>query len=124
MRTAPLLAAAAAAFALAAAGCGVGSSDEGAVSETAETYLSALADGDFALACAQLAPSARPAGDCAAGVRASAAGMGRDRFAADADGKSQLEVDGDAATVTLPSGATLRLARVGEAWLVSTPYPG
>jgi hypothetical protein len=124
MRNAPLLAAAAAALAVVATGCGVGSSDEGAVSDTTSTYLSALADGDYALACEQLAQSARPSGDCATGVRASVAGIPRETFAEDADGKSKIDVDDDVATVTLSSGTTLRLARVGGAWLVSSPYTG
>ena len=42
-------------------GCGVGStSNEGKVSKTASTYLSALADGDTAEACAS-SPAAREA---------------------------------------------------------------
>lgn len=124
MHNAPLLAAAAAALVVVATGCGVGSSDEGGVSDTTGTYLSALADGDYTLACEQLAQSAHPAGVCATGVRASVAGIPRETFADEAGGKSEIDVDGDIATVTLPSGKTLRLARVGEAWLVSSPYPG
>ena len=124
MRNAPLLAAAAAALAVVATGCGVGSSDEGGVSATTGTYLSALGAGDYALACKQLAQSARPSGDCATGLRASVAGIPRGTFADDADEKSEIDVDGDVATVTLSSGKTLRLARIAGAWLVSSPYTG
>ena len=42
-------------LAVAAAGCGVGpATNEEKISKTASTYLSALADGDAATACAQL----------------------------------------------------------------------
>ena len=114
--------AAAAALALLATGCGVGATDEGEVSATTGRYLSALADGDYAKACVELAEAARPAGDCPDGVASSVSGIPADTIAADDDGKSELAVDGDAATVTFESGRTIELARIGETWLVTSPY--
>ena len=119
-----LAAAAAATVALFAAGCGVGSSHEGEVSETVTTYLTALAVGDYDAACEQLAGAAKPEGDCAAKLEASVAGISPGEFSDDADGKAGIEIDGDAATVTLESGTTLELALVRGAWLVSSPYAG
>ena len=119
-----LAAAAAATVALFAAGCGVGSTDEGKVSETVTTYLTALAAGDYGAACEQLAGSAKPEGDCPSTLEASIAGISSDELSDDAEGRSGIEVDGDAATVTLESGTTLELALVRGAWLVSSPYTG
>ena len=56
------------------------------------------------------------------GVESSVSGIPTDAIAADADGKAELDVDDDAATVTLESGTTIELARVGDAWLVTSPY--
>jgi hypothetical protein len=119
-----LAAAAAATVALFAAGCGVGSTDEGKISETVTDYLTALAVGDYGAACEQLAGTAKPEGDCPARVEASIAGVSPGEFSDDAEGRSEIDVDGDAATVTLESGTTLELARVRGAWLVSSPYTG
>jgi hypothetical protein len=112
------------ALALVAAGCGVGSTDEGEVSATSSTYMSALADGDYALACEQLTEAARPAGDCAAAVETSVEGVSREAIDDDVDGKMTIDVDGAEATVTLESGRTLRLARVAGSWLISSGYGG
>ena len=119
-----LTAAAAATVALFAAGCGVGSTDEGKISETVTTYLTALAVGDYGAACEQLAGTAKPEGDCPARVEASVAGVPPGELSDDAEGEAEIEVDGDAATVTLESGTTLELALVRGAWLVSSPYAG
>ena len=119
-----LAAAAAVAVALLVAGCGVGSTNEGKVSETVTVYLTALAAGDYAAACEQLAGVAEPEGECAAKLEASVAGISPGEFSDDADGRSEIEIDGDAATVTLESGTTLELALVGGSWLVSSPYAG
>jgi hypothetical protein len=119
-----LAAAAAGTVALFAAGCGVGSTDEGKISETVTTYLTALAVGDYGTACEQLAGTAKPGGDCPARVEASVAGVPPGELSDDAEGKAGIEVDGDAATVTLESGTTLELALVRGAWLVSSPYAG
>lgn len=119
-----LAAAAAGTVALFAAGCGVGSTDEGKISETVTTYLTALAAGDYGAACEQLAGTAKPEGDCPARVEASVAGVPPGELSDDAEGKAGIEVDGDAATVTLESGTTLELALVRGAWLVSSPYAG
>ena len=116
--------AAAATVALFAAGCGVGSTNEGKISDTVTTYLTALAVGDYGAACEQLAGTARPEGDCPAEVEASIAGISPGELSDDAEGRSGIEVEGDAATVTLESGTTLELARVRGAWLVSSPYTG
>ena len=109
-------------LALFAAGCGVGSTDEGKISETVTTYLTALAVGDYGTACEQLAGTAKPEGDCPARVEASVAGVPPGELSDDAEGKAGIEVDGNAATVTLESGTTLELALVRGAWLVSSPY--
>ena len=119
-----LAAAAAATVALFAAGCGVGSTHEGEISETVTRYLTALAVGDYGAACEQLAGTAKPESDCAAKVEASIAGVSPGELSDDAEGRSGIEVDGDAATVTLESGTTLELALVRGAWLVSSPYAG
>jgi len=119
-----LAAAVAAAVALLVAGCGVGSTDEGKVSETVTVYLTALAARDYDAACEQLAGVAKPQGDCPAKLEASVAGIAPGEFSDDADGRTGIEIDGDAATVMLESGTTLRLALVGGAWLVSGPYAG
>ena len=119
-----LAAAAAGTVALFAAGCGVGSTDEGKISETVTTYLTALAVGDYGTACEQLAGTAKPEGDCPGRVEASVAGVPPGELSDDAEGKAGIEVDGDAATVTLESGTTLELALVRGAWLVSSPYAG
>ena len=119
-----LAAAAAGTVALFAAGCGVGSTDEGKISETVTTYLTALAVGDYGAACEQLAGTAKPEGDCPARVEASVAGVPPGELSDDAEGKAGIEVDGDAATVTLESGTTLELTLVRGAWLVSSPYAG
>ena len=119
-----LAAAAAGTVALFAAGCGVGSTDEGKISETVTKYLTALAVGDYGAACEQLAGTAKPEGDCPARVEASVAGVPPGELSDDAEGKAGIEVDGDAATVTLESGTTLELALVRGAWLVSSPYAG
>ena len=119
-----LAVAAAATVAIFAAGCGVGATDEGKVSETVTTYLTALAVGDYSAACEQLAGTAKPQGDCPAEVEASVAGLSPGELSDDAEGSSGIEVDGDAATVTLESGTTLELALVRGTWLVSSPYAG
>ena len=119
-----LAAAAAVTVALLAGGCGVGSTDEGKVSETVTVYLTALAVGDYDVACKQLARVAKPEGACAAELEASVAGISPGELSDDADGKARIEVDGDAATATLESGTTLELALVRGAWLVSSNYAG
>ena len=112
------------ALALLVAGCGVGSTDDGEVAATTGTYLSALVDADYELACEQLAPAARPEGDCATAVERSVQEISRDAIREDADGKTTVEVSGDEATVTLESGRTLELAKTGGTWLVESGYEG
>ena len=68
--------------------------------------------------------SGKPEGDCPAKLEASVAGIAPGEFSDDAGGRAGIEIDGDAATVTLESGTTLRLALVGGAWLVRAPYAG
>ena len=118
------LAAAAVALLLVTGGCGVGSTDSGAVADATGDYLTALADGDYSAACNELAPEAKPAGACPAGVEASVADIPAGQISDDNDGKISIELDGDAATVTLESGTTLELTSVAGAWLVSSPYGG
>jgi hypothetical protein len=115
---------AAAAAVVVTAGCGVGTSDEGRVAAVTGDYLTALADGDYAAACSALAPAAKPEGDCAEGVAASLADIRADAIAADDEGKIEIDVHGESATVTLESGATLQLVRTGGEWLVTEPYGG
>jgi hypothetical protein len=116
------LAAAAAALVLLTTACGAGSTDEGQVAAVAGDYLTSLADGDYNAACAQLAPEAKPADGCPAGVEASVADVPAGRISEDNDGKISVDVDGNAATVTLESGTTLELTQVAGTWLVSSPY--
>jgi hypothetical protein len=114
--------AATAALAVLTAGCGIGSADESKIAEVTGDYLTALADGDYAAACAELAPDAKPEGDCPAGVRASMSGIAAGEISDDNDGKLTLDVQGGSATARLESGATVELSRIAGEWLVSSPY--
>ena len=108
------LAAAAALLLLLATGCGVGSTDEGAAAKVTGDYLSALADGDYAAACAALAPAAMPDGDCPARVEASVADVPAEEISDDKNGELSLDVDGETAVATFESGATVELSRIAR----------
>lgn len=117
-----VLAAALAAAVLLLAGCGVGEAGaEGEVSETADTYLRALAEGDFATACAQLTPEVTAElGDCEDELEPVATRVGADRLDAAADRGVEIEVEGDRASAGIRHlRARLHLSRVGGAWRIA-----
>jgi hypothetical protein len=116
------LAACLAAVLLVAAGCGVGSSDEGDISAATQGYLEDLADGDFGAACERLVEPAQTAG-CAGELERAAARQPQGAIEDRADGKSEIAVDGDAATVALEGGGTLELERTASGWRIASGYP-
>jgi hypothetical protein len=105
-------------------GCGVGpATDEEKISETATTYLRALADGDTAKACAQLTPRAR--GErCEQTIGGRLSGLDPDSLKNAADASIGIDVDGDTATARLsePEGARFLLAKVGDEWRIDSGY--
>ena len=105
-------------------GCGVGStSNEGKVSKTASTYLSALADGGTAEACAQLTRRAR--GErCEQGMKERLSRLESEALTRAADGSLDIDVDGDTATARLsePEGVRFLLAKVGAEWRIDSGY--
>jgi hypothetical protein len=116
------LAASLAAVLLLATGCGVGSSDEGEVSAATQAYLENLADGDFAAACERLVEPAQT-GDCASELERAALRQPRGAIDDRIDGRSEIEVDGDVATVGLEGGGTLELERTASGWRIASGYP-
>jgi hypothetical protein len=110
-------------FAITLTGCGVGAaSPEMKVSETTDDYLRALAAGDTAKACAQLAPTAKRqlAGDCGAAMKQIASHVGAGRLTDAADDGLELDVAEFSARVTVPAlnNARLVLVRSGERWRI------
>jgi hypothetical protein len=104
--------------------CGVGSADEGEISDAADTYLRSLASGDTAAACEQLTASARTDldGGCEAALRGIAARVGSERLEAAADAGIDIEIEIDGATgsaVVRELDARLRLVAVGDDWRIS-----
>lgn len=115
-------------------GCG-GGSEEGAVGETIETYLSALARGDGQEACDQLTGSqARTmfegavvqlpelqATSCADALSKLSGSLGGEEKAALEDAEAtNIEVHGDSASAEIVGGTnTATLAQVGDRWLIS-----
>lgn len=116
-----------AAAALLLAGCGIGEpTTEGKVSETADTYLRAVANGDTEKACAQLTAAARAALDdsCASMMKALASRVGREALTDAADGGVEIDVDGGHASARIRNleGASLALVADGREWLIADGY--
>ena len=111
-------------LAVAAAGCGVGSAtDEEKISKTASTYLSALADGDAATACAQLTARARgEACDQAMKERLPRLDPGMLKEAA--DDSMDIDIDGNRASASLsePPGARFLLVKTSDEWRIDSGY--
>jgi hypothetical protein len=106
------------------AGCGLGPpTDEEMISETATTYLRALADGDTVKACAQLTPRAQ-GGHCDQAIKERLSRFEPDALKNAADASTDIDVDGDRATAGLsePEGARFLLAKVGGAWRIDFGY--
>jgi hypothetical protein len=112
------------ALAVAAAGCGVGpATNEEKISKTASTYLSALADGDTATACAQLTPRARgEACDQAMKERLPRLDPGVLKEAA--DDSMDIDIDGNRASASLsePQGARFLLVQRNDVWRIDSGY--
>jgi hypothetical protein len=112
------------ALAVAAAGCGVGpATNEEKISKTASTYLSALADGDTAAACAQLTPRARgEACDQAMKERLPRLDPGMLKEAA--DDSMDIDIDGNRASAGLsePPGARFLLVKTSDEWRIDSGY--
>jgi hypothetical protein len=122
-----LIASLAAAAALLLAGCGIGGpTAEGKVSETADRYLRAVADGDTEKACAQLTAEARAAldGSCRSAMEALASRVGREALSDAADGGVEIDVDGGRASARIRNleGARLALVAAGREWLIADGY--
>lgn len=113
-------------LAISLAGCGVGTSPEAKVSEATDDYLRALAAGDTAKACAQLAPAAKQQldGDCNAAMRQIARSVGPQRLMDAAEEGVDLDVAEFSARVTVPAldDARLVLVRSGERWRISDGF--
>ena len=111
-------------FAVAAAGCGVGpATNEEKISKTASTYLSALADGDAATACAQLTPRARGEA-CDQAMRQRLPRLDPDVLKAAADDSMNIDVDGNRASAGLsePPGARFLLVKTDGEWRIDSGY--
>ncbi len=111
-------------LAAALTGCGVGNAtDEEKINKTASTYLSALADGDTAKACAQLTSRAR--GErCEPAMKERLPRLDTDALKDAADGSIDVDIDDDRATAGLsePEGARFLLAKVGAEWRIDSGY--
>jgi pimeloyl-ACP methyl ester carboxylesterase len=111
-------------LALALTGCGIGpAGDKEKISETATTYLRALADGDTAKACAQLTRHAR--GDqCQVATKQRLARLEPEALKNAADGSLDIDVHGKTATAGLPEpdGARFVLAKVAGDWRIDSGY--
>ena len=111
-------------LALAVTGCGIGrAGDKEKISKTATTYLSALAAGDTAKACAQLTRHAR--GErCETTTKRRLARLEPDALKDAADGSLDIDVHGKTATAGLPqpAGARFVLAKVAGDWRIDSGY--
>jgi len=111
-------------LAVAAAGCGVGpATNEEKISKTTSTYLSALADGDAATACAQLTPRAR-AGMCGSAMKERLPRLDPGVLKATAADSMDIDVDGNRASVGLsdPPGARFLLLKTNDEWRIDSGY--
>ena len=110
-------------FAVAAAGCGVGpATNQEKISKTASTYLSALADGDAATACAQLTPRRGEA--CDQAMRERLPRLDPDVLKAAADDSMNIDVHGNRASAGLsePPGARFLLVKTDGEWRIDSGY--
>jgi hypothetical protein len=105
-------------------GCGGGpATDEEKISETATTYLRALADGDTAKACTQLTRRAR--GErCEQTIGDRLSRLDPDSLKNAADASMDIDVEGDTATAGLsePEGARFLFAKAGDEWRIDSGY--
>jgi hypothetical protein len=111
-------------LAVAAAGCGVGAAtNEEKISKTASTYLSALADGDTATACAQLTSRARAQG-CGQAMKERLPRLDPEVLKAAADDSMDIDVDGSRASAGLsePPGARFLLVKTNDEWRIDSGY--
>ena len=110
--------------AILAAGCGAGRArNQEKISETATTYLRALADGDTAKACLQLTPRTR--GErCERELKRRLSRLDSDALRKAADGSMDIEVNGNRATASWsePQPARFVLAKVGAEWRIDSGY--
>lgn len=111
-------------LAAAAAGCGVGpATNEEEVSKTASTYLSALADGDAAKACAQLTARARGEA-CDQAMKERLPRLDPEVLKAAADDSMDIDVNGNRASAGLsePPGARFLLVKTNDEWRIDSGY--
>jgi pimeloyl-ACP methyl ester carboxylesterase len=111
-------------LAVAVTACGVGGAgDKQKISKTASTYLSALADGDTAEACAQLTRRAKGEG-CEQAMKERLSQLEPEALKNAADGSIDIDVAGNRAIARLsePEGARFVLARVGAEWRIDSGY--
>jgi hypothetical protein len=111
-------------LALTLTGCGVGAAtNEEKISKTATAYLTALADGDAAKACAQLTRRAK-GGGCEAAMTERLSRLDSDALRQAAEDSMDIEIHGDTATAALsePEGAGFVLARIGDDWRIDSGY--
>jgi hypothetical protein len=117
------LAALLAMLALLVTGCGVGPmSEEGKVSESADTYLRSLAAGDLATACRQLTAQAKRElrGRCEPSLRRVVARVGAGRLETAAADGVEVDVDGTTASVVVRElDARLTFVRGAETWRIA-----
>ena len=112
------------AFAVAAAGCGVGpATNQEKISKTASTYLSALADGDTATACAQLTPRARGEA-CDQTMKERLPRLDPELLNDAAHDSMDIDVDGNRASAALsePPGARFLLVKTNDEWRIDSGY--
>jgi hypothetical protein len=105
-------------------GCGIGpATKQEKISQTANTYLRALAHRDTAKACSQLTSHAK-SGQCETTMTKRLSRLDADALAKAADGSMDINVHGTTATVGLsePEGARFRLKKVGGRWLIDSGY--
>src|SRR5436309_9289482 len=111
-------------LASALSGCGIGAATkQEKISETATSYLRALANADTAKAWAQLTRAAK--GEvCEAAMRKRLPALDLHALKNAADGSMDIEVDGDTATAGLsePQGARFLLVKVGSDWRIDSGY--
>jgi hypothetical protein len=111
-------------LAFVAAGCGVGpATNEENISQTATTYLRALARGDTVTACAQL--TSRAQGEsCARNMKERLSGLDPEALRGAADDSMDIDVDGNRATagVSNPEGAQLVLVKTDDEWRIDSGY--
>jgi hypothetical protein len=112
------------AFAVAAAGCGVGpATNQEKISKTASTYLSALAEGDTATACAQLTARARGEA-CDQAMKERLPRLDPEVLKAAAHDSMDIDVDGNRASAGLsePPGAGFLLVKTNDEGRIDSGY--